>query len=504
MSNTPKDIHSSSHVDAPRAADGIQVRRRAFIGSALKGAAASAVLAGGAAGLTGCGGSEAHAAAALPQQGEFIFRGGHVLSMDPGIGDLATGDVHIKDGVIVKIAPSISSSSAEVIDASDCIVMPGFVDGHWHMMNALWRGLVNDKAGFTYFEVFGRLGPAYTPADSYAGVKLALTEAINAGFTTVHNWSNNNRSPAHADAELSAHVELGVRTRWSYGAPFGLPDIPWSDVTRVRQKWFVPGDRMMTLGIGATQVGLGAQTIQQTAAELSKARALGLPVSLHSLATQPDSPDSVRFLIDNHLLGPDLQLLHGISSEPFLAEIAAAGTSLAMSPTVEPLTTTLVPPVPAAMTQGIKLSIAVDTSALASADMFMNMRVVWASAHLRSGGSNLPSARQLLQIATLGGATAHGLQDITGSLKPGKRADLIMVRKSDINMQLAPDIDPAWLLVSSGRPENVDTVMVDGRVLKKGGVLTTVKVPDVMKAAKEALQGLRTRAAMPALGASAG
>lgn len=503
MSITQKNLRQSSRVDATHAPDGIHVRRRAFIGTALKGAAASALLTGGAVGLTGCGSSEAHATPALPSQGEFIFRGGYVLTMDPGIGDLVNGDVHVKDGAIINIAPSISASSAEVIDASDCIVMPGFVDGHWHMMNALWRGLVNDKAGFTYFEVFGRLGPAYTPTDSYTGVKLALTEAINAGITTVHNWSNNNRSPAHADAELAAHAELGVRTRWSYGAPFGLSEIPWGDVPRVRQRWFAPGDRMMTLGIGATQVGLGSQTIQQTADQLSKARALGLPVSLHSLATQPDSPDSIRFLIDNNLLGSDLQLLHGISSEPFLAAIAAAGTSLAISPAVEPLTTILVPPVPAAMTAGLKLSIAVDTSALASADMFMNMRLVWASAHVRSDGSNLPSARQLLQIATIGGATAHGLQDVTGSLRPGKRADLIMVRKSDINMQLAQDIDPAWLLVSSGRPENVDTVVVDGRVLKRRGVLTTVKVPEVMKAAKDALEGLRTRAGMPVLGTPA-
>lgn len=499
MSITQKNMRLSSRLDEACGSDGTNVHRRTFISTALKGAAASAMLTGGAASLTGCGGTEAHAAPALPSHGEFIFRGGYVLSMDPGIGDLVKGDVHIKDGVIVNVAPSISASSAELIDATDCIVMPGFVDGHWHMMNALWRGLVNDKAGFTYFEVFGRLGPAYTPTDSYAGVKLALTEAINAGFTTVHNWSNNNRSPAHADAELTAHMEMGVRTRWSYGAPFGTTEIPWSDVPRVRQKWFVPGDRMMTLGIGATQVGLGAQTIQQTSDQLKKARALGLPVSLHSLSTQPDSPDSVRFLIDNNLLGPDLQLLHGISSEPFLAAIAASGTSLAMSPTVEPLTTTLVPPVPAATAAGIKLSIAVDTSALASADMFMNMRVVWASANLRSDGSNLPSARQLLQIATIGGATAHGLQDVTGSLRPGKRADLIMIRKSDINMQLAQDIDPAWLLVSSGRPENVDTVVVDGRVLKRGGTLTAVKVPEVMKAAKDALEGLRTRAGMPAL-----
>ncbi|ALU89537.1 amidohydrolase family protein [Herbaspirillum rubrisubalbicans] len=474
--------------------------RRNFLHTAVKTSAAGALLASPVAAICANAQPKEQATSPLPKRGEYIFRNGYILSMDPAIGEFATGDVHVKDGVILSVGRSISSQTAEIIDATDCIVMPGFIDGHWHMMNSLWRGLVNDKPGYTYFEIYGRLGPAYTPQDSVAGVRLALAEAINGGITTVHNWANNVRSPAHADAELAAHVASGVRFRWSYGAPFGLPSIPWDDVVRVQKQWFAAGDRMMTYGIASTAAGVGPQTITGVAAEMVKARKLGLPISIHELATGPDSPDSVRFLIDAKLLGPDVQLLHGNGIEPYFGQIVEAGTTVALSPTIDPMTLPLVPPVPGAMSAGIKLSFSVDTSGQAAADMFTNMRVEWAASHMRANGSNLPTARELLQIATLGGAVAHGLQDVTGSLTPGKRGDLIMVRKSDINMQIAPDIDPAWLLVSSGRPENIDTVLVDGRILKRKGTLTTVNVPELMRTASTALQGLRARTKLPPLG----
>src|SRR5262245_60812111 len=84
-------------------------------------------------------GSAAAPAAALPPSGEFVIRGANVLTMDPGIADLASGDVHVVDGVIRAVAPRVDAANARVIDGSGMICMPGFVDTHWHLWTSLFR-----------------------------------------------------------------------------------------------------------------------------------------------------------------------------------------------------------------------------------------------------------------------------------------------------------------------------------------------------------------------------
>lgn len=428
-------------------------------------------------------------------RGSYIIRNAYVMTMDPAIGDFQHGDVLVQNGVIVKVGADLGKPDAQNINGEGMIVMPGFVEAHWHMWNTFWRGVVNDRPEWAYFSMF-RTAQFFQPNDSYLSVRLALTEALNAGITTVHNWANNVLGPQFADAELKAHTEIGLRARWSYGAPHG-PDIDWNDVSRVRKQWIDESGGLLTLGIAATELYHQGTTIDDVKNTFAKARELGLPISIHSV--MPGNPPGYQALLSNKLLGPDVQVLHACGSEAHAADIAATGAKISMSPIVEPLYSEMVPPIPEAMKAGVPLSISIDNSAIGAADMFSLMRTLLASAHTKTRDAKSPSARQLLEMATMGGAKDLGLQNVTGSITPGKRADLIMVRTTDINMQAAPDIDAAWLLVMSGRPENVDTVMVDGRILKQNGVVTVVDPSRVMKEAAQAFTALRARANLPPL-----
>ena len=154
-----------------------------------------------------------------------VVRGAHVLSMDEKIGDFPAGDVHVRNGVIVAVAARVAAAGAQVIDGKGMICMPGLIDTHWHHWTTFLRpALRADDPKKTYFPVTAAVGQHYTPADSYHSVKLSLAEAIGAGVTTTHNWAHNVRSPAHADAEVKAMRESGLRGRFAYGPAQGMPN----------------------------------------------------------------------------------------------------------------------------------------------------------------------------------------------------------------------------------------------------------------------------------------
>src|SRR5689334_17714373 len=146
-------------------------------------------------------------------------------------------------------AAAAVAAAAQVIDGAGMICMPGFIDTHFHMWNALFRPFVRaDVPALGYFPVTARLGPLMEPEDSYRSVRLAAADALAAGITTVHNWSHNTRSPAHADAELSAMRDMGLRGRFAYGTPVGLADdapMDFAGLARINKEWMPDHDHLL-------------------------------------------------------------------------------------------------------------------------------------------------------------------------------------------------------------------------------------------------------------------
>src|ERR1700751_3882648 len=137
------------------------------------------------------------------QRGSFIIKGGAVITVDPKIGTLPKAGVLVRDGAIVNLGTDLAAEGAEVIDASRMIVMPGFVDSHYHMWSTLGRNFLSDN-GFEYFPAKWATSELYDAPDFHNSVTLGLAELANSGVTTVNNWSHNNRSPRHVDRVVGA------------------------------------------------------------------------------------------------------------------------------------------------------------------------------------------------------------------------------------------------------------------------------------------------------------
>ena len=400
--------------------------------------------------------------APLPGRGELIIRGVTVLTMDPAVPDLAAGDVHVREGAIVAVAPRIEAPAAQVIDGAGMICIPGFVDTHFHLWNALFRLFIRaDVPALGYFPVTARLGPLMQPEDSYRSVRLGAAEALAAGVTTVHNWSHNTRSPEHADAELSGMRDMGIRGRFAYGTPVGMADdtpMDFAGLARVKKDWMPDKDNLLTLGIcsrnlGALTIGgsaaaasRGVLTIEQIKRDWDGARALGLPITMHTSGASP-----ITALEGAGLLGPDVQFVHPLLTTPEeRAIMKARGVSYSMSPQLEARRASQLGVIQLGelLESGVKVSLSTDHIASISCDPFASMRILFAL-HLHRIGAKVPlTLKRLLQLATLDGAVDLGIADRTGSITPGKRADLVLVRTTDINT--SPAGDPYEAIVSLG------------------------------------------------------
>lgn len=164
---------------------------------------------------------------ALPTRRHTVIRDTMALTMDPALGEIVGADIEILDGEIVGIGPSLDAPGADVIDGSNTITLPGFVDSHWHIWGTLLRGVVGDGPDHGWFATKGRLGGHFTSDDFATGVRLGMAEGISAGVTTVHDWSHNIMCYEDAEANVAVHRELGTRVHFSYSAPSAHPPCPW-------------------------------------------------------------------------------------------------------------------------------------------------------------------------------------------------------------------------------------------------------------------------------------
>jgi len=474
--------------------------------SALSGAAAL-----GAVGISGIGVGRAAAqtaapsggAGTLPARAHVVIRGAYVMTMDKA-GDIRNGDVHVRDGAIVAVGEKLDAPGASEIDGRGTIVLPGLVETHWHMWNTLLRSLSGDKPERGYFRTTATLGQKYEPGDMYQGTRLAAAEAINSGITHVHSWCHNIRSAEYAEADIRALRESGLRARFSYGPRQGQPNsevMNLRDLERLKADWQSHSNGGL-ISLGMAWRGQGgnnpATAIPESVwkAELEAGRALGLPISVHAsgsraVAGQIDAIDKAN------LLGKDMQLIHvAFASDAAIQAVAKAGACVSLSPFSEMRIGFGLPKVTEFLTAGVPIGLSVDTVELTgNADMFGIMKLLQNVENGKSENEFKLGARQVLELGTIGGARSMGLADITGSLVPGKRADLIVVSTRDVNLGVFGD--PAHMLVTAAQPANVDTVMVDGRILKRDGKLTVFNARQVAEEAGAASAALRRRADWP-------
>jgi 5-methylthioadenosine/S-adenosylhomocysteine deaminase len=417
-----------------------------------------------------------------------LLRGGHVLTVDPEIGDLPNGDVLIEGDTIAAVAPNVDAD-AEVVDATGKIVIPGFIDTHRHTWEAAIRGSAPNATLDDYFvEILDTFAPHYRPEDVYASNLAGSLECVNAGITTLVDWSHINNTPEHPDAGIRGLQETGIRAQYAYGsANTSLNDywnqskiaIPGDDVRRVRDTYFSSDDGLITMALATRGTGFCIDDVVK--AEWGLARELGIPITVHvAMGRLAGRFAMIKALERLNLLGPDTTYIHCcyFSDEEWRL-VADSGGMISIAPQIEAQMGHGWPPIMKAVEYGLRPSLSIDVVTTAPGDMFTQMRSAFGCERARvneiawQANTEVPetmlTARQMLEMATINGARVAGVEDRAGSLTPGKKADVVLIDAGALNV--APVIDPVAAVVNSADVSNVDTVIINGVVRKRDGKL---------------------------------
>jgi len=426
-----------------------------------------------------------------------LIRGGTVITVDPALGNFKKADVLIEGTSIAAVGPDLDAADAEVIDASNTVVMPGFIDSHRHLWEGILRNIGVDvplEGDISYLAfVLGTLSPAYRPEDVYAGNLISAVGAINAGITTVLDWSHIQSSPEHTDAAIRALQEAGIRSVFAYGFPwFGdwNPNQPeWFN--RAANQYFSSKDQLLTYALAP--YGPEFAPMENCQAHWEMARAVDARVTVHVGVGSFGQHGKVAEFGRAGLMGPDTTYIHCTTlNDEEVQMIVDSGGTISLAVPVEMLMGHGMVPTQRFLDRGLAPSLSVDVETNVPADMFSQMQHAMALQHALvfdrklGGEENVPdqvTSRDVLAWATIEGAKANGLADRTGSLTPGKQADLIMLRTDAINV--LPVNDPIGAVVQAMDTSNVDSVFIAGKAKKRNGKLLDVDLGRVASLAYE-------------------
>jgi 5-methylthioadenosine/S-adenosylhomocysteine deaminase len=415
---------------------------------------------------------------------------GWLVTMDEKIGDFRGAQLLIEGSRIAAVGRNLNAAADETIDARDKIVMPGLIDAHIHTWQAGLRAIGSEWLGPDYHKnIHANLATRYGPEDNYLGNLVGALGQIDGGVTTILDWCHNLTSLEHAERSVDGLEESGIRAVFAHGTakpPTKPGELPYTHVPHPRDRIealrkgrFASDDQLVTLAMAILGPHWGTYEVAEQ--DIRLARELDLLSTSHATRKPADqiAPGGYTRLAKAGLMGPDHNLVHGnyIDDEELklLVEAGASFTATVLTElhghVAEPVTLRV-------RKAGGMPSIGIDVEPIVTGEMFREMQAAllharWASLRDNAAAGNpapqhIPvKSREALAWATIGNARAIGLEDQIGSLTPGKKADLIMLRANDLN--LFPVHDPLFSITDQAHAGNVDTVMIDGVIRKQGG-----------------------------------
>ena len=440
-----------------------------------------------------------------------LIKNATIISVDPKIGDLHRGDILIEGSKIAAIAPSIPAGGAEIVDGTDRIAIPGFIDTHRHTWELLLRGTGADWTLAQYFTGVRKvMGGLYTPEDNYVANNLGALDALDAGITTLYDWSHNNNSPEHSDASVQGLIDTGIRAVFGYGNAnaewLPISEIPtnYDDVRRVKKKYFSTSDQLVTMALAPR----GAQytTMEITEADFKVARELGLRITVHAGDGLWGMNDDIGRMHAKGLLGSDITYVHcNTLNDGEYHLIGDDRGTASIAPELEMHMGHGLPPALKLLAAGVRPSISIDVVTTVPGDMFSAMRALIAGTRLivnikaieeKKIVDPLPlTSRDVLEFATLQGARACGLDHKVGSLTPGKEADIVLINTNAMN--LIPLNNPVGAVVEFSNVGNIETIYIAGKAKKKNGKLIGIDFPAFRKRVDAQRDALFERAHAP-------
>lgn len=451
---------------------------------------------------------------------ELLIRGGHVLTMDASLGDLADGDIHIRDGKIVEVGRALDAPGAEVLNAAGKLVLPGLIDGHRHVWQSLLRGCASDWSFPRYMIEARTMYCGCFDADAaYLANYLGGLESINAGVTSVVDHCHLQTSPEISEALARGLKESGVGGVFCYALQnvpsyLGQEDVdaqavkdlllrdpdPWHDANAARLRDTVFNDGPLRFGVALPETAPYVST-EHSAALLARARALepALITGHWNASLRDGAYSATHALVEcGAFARPTLLSHNNLASDDDLRDLARAGVGLCTCPDIE-----------AGMGLGRLMArhyvelggeacLGLDITSFTGADMFAQARMLLQleRKQMADEAGAMPfeigyPTRAVLELLTSGGARAIGRSEEIGSLTPGKQADILIVGPNPVHT--APAADPASTLLFYTAPSDVETVLVAGKTLKRGGRLVGIRATELQQAAMAAFSRIRSR-----------
>jgi 5-methylthioadenosine/S-adenosylhomocysteine deaminase len=419
-----------------------------------------------------------------------LIKSGMVVTLDDAVLPLRRGDVLIDGDRIAAIAPEIAAADAEIIDASNRIVMPGLVNAHIHTWQTGLRGIAADWTIPEYLHnMHAAIAPSFRPQDIFIANLVGALAQLDAGVTTMVDWCHNNPTPEHTDAAVAGLLESGIRALFLHGSPKPDPkpgqqhfsEIPHPRAEIERLARGPLGNRDGRVGLGMAVLGPAYSTYEVSRQDFALARELGMICSMHVGGGAMRTPDGFPRLAGEGLIGEGVNIVHGNSlPDEQVKVLVDNGAGVTVTPEAELqmgfgdcLTGRL-------RALGAAPSLGSDVESSLGGDMFTALRLALQvqrdidNQQVIARTGRAPerisiTCREALRWATIEGARMAGIEDRIGSLSPGKEADIVLLRADDL--ALIPVVDPIASIVLHAGPANVDTVLVAGRIMKRNGRL---------------------------------
>ena len=443
---------------------------------------------------------------------ELLIKNGTVITVD-GNRSVFVGDIAVDGGKIVKMGDCSDVNADKVIDATGCAVMPGMINTHTHIYQALIEGIGYDMHFEPWnwrflFPIVSRM----TPEHSYVSAQVAALEMIKSGTTTVcdhwymHTYFENVRNLA------SALDESGIRSCVVYGLldrSFAGEALDESSMTMVHTREELMADvEKFTADWHRTRrttVALGVGTTQDASSELlkmSQAYCLsnGMQNNFHVAGWSDLIANcykeyrmrDVEYLAKLGYVGPNMVYVHAVWLTP--EEIKIIGdtdTKIAHCPVANSQLAYGVAPVAEMLTRNIAVGLGTDGGASYTYDMFEVMRTASYLQKQKNLSADFLTAEQAIEMATINGARVLNMQDEIGSLEVGKKADIILVDFNKAHLLPVNRYTPK--LVYSANGGDVRTTIIDGKVVMEDYEVKTLNekaiLSDAVRCAKELVAG---------------
>ncbi|MHA2424895.1 MAG: amidohydrolase family protein [Candidatus Thorarchaeota archaeon] len=445
----------------------------------------------------------------MSSTGSILIRNGYILTLNPKREIITDGAVYVLNGKIADVGTTeeLSKYGADLtLDANGSIVMPGLIDTHVHLSQALIRGCADDVSLVNWLKDYVWVMQGnFQGDDGVVSAELCMAEMIRTGTTSYLDCMIHTRYGFDAIAKSVEKVGMRAALSKIIMDSTGYADNPdimypgmvenaedcLRETDEMHKKWHGKADGLLQVWYGLRSLGGVTHDLFKEVVRLAREKGTGMTMHLGevlddvSYVKENGYPNLTSFAKDMGLLGPDMVFAHGIHFEDEeLALLAETKSNISHCPSSNTKLASGFAKIPQMIEKGVPVSLGCDGGPSNNTyDMVREMRIA-ALVHKPVVDDPLVmTAEQVIELATLGGARAMGIEDKVGSLEVGKQADIIVIDMSDLG--LTPNTNPVSNIVYAGSGHYVDTVMVNGRLLMQDKKLLTLNEAEVRKKAIE-------------------